>query len=42
MQVLSVDNVVYGYNAARDKYEDLMAARILDPSKVKLRNANTI
>nr|XP_027096392.1 chaperonin 60 subunit beta 4, chloroplastic isoform X2 [Coffea arabica] len=33
-KVLSVDNAAYGYNAARDKYEDLVAARILDPSKV--------
>ncbi|CAI9096374.1 OLC1v1032504C1 [Oldenlandia corymbosa var. corymbosa] len=33
-KVLSVDNVGYGYNAAKNEYEDLMAARILDPSKV--------
>lgn len=35
MQVLSRDNVNYGYNAATDKYEDLVAAGIIDPSKVK-------
>lgn len=35
-QVLSTDNVRYGYNAAKDRYEDLMAAGILDPSKVSL------
>lgn len=33
-KVLSVDNVRYGYNAATNCYEDLMAAGILDPSKV--------
>ncbi|KAK3004039.1 hypothetical protein RJ639_019337, partial [Escallonia herrerae] len=33
-KVLSVDDIAYGYNAAKDKYEDLMAAGILDPSKV--------
>ncbi|KAJ8620034.1 hypothetical protein MRB53_028563 [Persea americana] len=33
-KVLSTDNVRYGYNAAKDRYEDLMAAGILDPSKV--------
>eukprot|EP00268_Persea_americana_P020375 TRINITY_DN20575_c0_g1_i9.p1 TRINITY_DN20575_c0_g1~~TRINITY_DN20575_c0_g1_i9.p1 ORF type:complete len:322 (+),score=74.72 TRINITY_DN20575_c0_g1_i9:1036-2001(+) len=33
-KVLSTDNVRYGYNAAKDCYEDLMAAGILDPSKV--------
>lgn len=33
-QVLSIDDTRYGYNAAKDQYEDLMAAGILDPSKV--------
>ncbi|XP_060190344.1 chaperonin 60 subunit beta 1, chloroplastic-like [Lycium barbarum] len=33
-KVLSVDNMKYGYNAARDRYEDLIAAKILDPTKV--------
>lgn len=33
-KVLSNENTNYGYNAANDCYEDLMAAGILDPSKV--------
>lgn len=33
-QVLSSDNFRYGYNAATGKYEDLMAAGIIDPTKV--------
>lgn len=33
-KVLSVSDTRYGYNAATDEYEDLMAAGILDPSKV--------
>ncbi|XP_051122384.1 ruBisCO large subunit-binding protein subunit beta, chloroplastic [Andrographis paniculata] len=33
-KILSSDEVNFGYNAARDRYEDLMAAGILDPSKV--------
>ncbi|XP_055809824.1 chaperonin 60 subunit beta 4, chloroplastic isoform X2 [Solanum dulcamara] len=33
-KILSVDNMKYGYNAAKDRYEDLMAAKILDPTKV--------
>lgn len=33
-QVLSNDNVKFGYNAATGKYEDLMAAGIIDPTKV--------
>ncbi|GFQ01712.1 chaperonin 60 subunit beta 4 chloroplastic [Phtheirospermum japonicum] len=33
-KILSSDDVRFGYNAATDRYEDLMAARILDPSKV--------
>ncbi|GLU22282.1 hypothetical protein SLE2022_383700 [Rubroshorea leprosula] len=32
--VLSNDNPKYGYNAATGKYEDLMAAGIIDPTKV--------
>jgi len=32
--VLSSDNHKYGYNAATGKYEDLMAAGIIDPTKV--------
>lgn len=32
--MLSSDNVKYGYNAATGKYEDLMAAGIIDPTKV--------
>lgn len=36
VQVLSVDNARFGYNAAKDQYEDLMDAGILDPSMVKL------
>ncbi|TYH70819.1 hypothetical protein ES332_D05G143000v1 [Gossypium tomentosum] len=33
-KVLSNDNPSYGYNAATGKYEDLMAAGIIDPTKV--------
>ncbi|KAF3516490.1 hypothetical protein DY000_02059680 [Brassica cretica] len=33
-QVLSNENVKFGYNAATGKYEDLMAAGIIDPTKV--------
>ncbi|KAK7290274.1 hypothetical protein RIF29_04573 [Crotalaria pallida] len=33
-KVLSSDNPKYGYNAATSKYEDLMAAGIIDPTKV--------
>ncbi|KAM0916603.1 hypothetical protein ACQ4PT_009976 [Festuca glaucescens] len=33
-KVLSNDNISYGYNAANGSYEDLMAAGILDPTKV--------
>lgn len=36
MQILSNHNEEYGYNAARDCYEDLMKAGIMDPSKVLL------
>ncbi|XP_026439377.1 ruBisCO large subunit-binding protein subunit beta, chloroplastic [Papaver somniferum] len=33
-KVLSNDNFKFGYNAATGKYEDLMAAGIIDPTKV--------
>lgn len=33
-KVLSNDNPKFGYNAATGKYEDLMAAGIIDPTKV--------
>ncbi|WOL12115.1 ruBisCO large subunit-binding protein subunit beta, chloroplastic-like isoform X1 [Canna indica] len=33
-KVLSNDDIKYGYNAAKNCYEDLIAAGILDPSKV--------
>ncbi|WJX72712.1 hypothetical protein P8452_56560 [Trifolium repens] len=33
-KVLSNDNPRYGYNAATGKYEDLMSAGIIDPTKV--------
>ncbi|CAL9049207.1 unnamed protein product [Musa banksii] len=33
-KVLANDNFKYGYNAATGKYEDLMAAGIIDPTKV--------
>jgi chaperonin GroEL len=32
--VLLNEDSRYGYNAAKNRYEDLMAAGILDPSKV--------
>jgi chaperonin GroEL (HSP60 family) len=34
IQVLANDNFRFGYNAATGKYEDLMAAGIIDPTKV--------
>jgi chaperonin GroEL len=33
-QVLASDDYKFGYNAATGKYEDLMAAGIIDPTKV--------
>ncbi|KAM0038647.1 putative chaperonin Cpn60/TCP-1 family, groEL-like apical domain superfamily [Helianthus debilis subsp. tardiflorus] len=33
-KVLANDNYRFGYNAATDKYEDLMTAGIIDPTKV--------
>lgn len=34
--MLSSDNPKFGYNAATGNYEDLMAAGIIDPTKVRL------
>jgi chaperonin GroEL len=34
-KVLSNKNTMYGYNAAKNQYEDLMLAGIIDPTKVK-------
>ncbi|KAL0804371.1 hypothetical protein Bca101_096861 [Brassica carinata] len=36
-EVLSNENVKFGYNAAAGKYEDLMAAGIIDPTKLRLQ-----
>ncbi|KAF9603110.1 hypothetical protein IFM89_033835 [Coptis chinensis] len=36
VEVLSCVDVNYGYNAAKDCYKDLMAAGIMDPSKILL------
>ena len=37
LQVLSKrDDANWGWNAATDQYEDLMAAGIIDPTKVRL------
>ncbi|RRT74242.1 hypothetical protein B296_00013949 [Ensete ventricosum] len=36
ISVLSNENFKYGYNAATGKYEDLMAAGIIDPTKVRM------
>ncbi|KAF2595209.1 hypothetical protein F2Q70_00042997 [Brassica cretica] len=36
-EVLSNENVKFGYNAATGKYEDLMAAGIIDPTKLRLQ-----
>ncbi|CAN8291501.1 unnamed protein product [Cochlearia groenlandica] len=33
-KVLSNENTTYGYNAAKNQYEDLMLAGIIDPTKV--------
>ena len=43
--VLNNDSVSFGYNAATDKYEDLIAAGVIDPKKVArtaLQNAASI
>ncbi|PWA56872.1 ruBisCO large subunit-binding protein subunit beta protein [Artemisia annua] len=37
-RVLANDNPRFGYNAATDKYEDLMSAGIIDPTKVSYCN----
>lgn len=37
LQVLCSDNPRYGFNAATGNYEDLMAAGIIDPTKVCCR-----
>lgn len=42
VQVLANNNFRYGYNAATGKYEDLMAAGIIDPTKVCLCRTNII
>ena len=34
-KVLANDNFKFGYNAATGAYEDLMAAGIIDPTKVR-------
>lgn len=39
-QVLANDNARFGYNAATDKYEDLMSAGIIDPTKVSYYTAS--
>ena len=44
-QVRSNDNPNFGYNASTDKYEDLIAAGVIDPTKVTrtaLQNAGSI
>eukprot|EP00252_Welwitschia_mirabilis_P007600 TRINITY_DN1912_c0_g1_i4.p1 TRINITY_DN1912_c0_g1~~TRINITY_DN1912_c0_g1_i4.p1 ORF type:complete len:595 (-),score=123.76 TRINITY_DN1912_c0_g1_i4:387-2171(-) len=39
-KVLASDNPKYGYNAATGKYEDLMAAGIIDPTKTELNSTS--
>lgn len=34
LQVLDNPDIKFGYNAATDKYQDLMAGGIIDPTKV--------
>jgi len=44
-KIISQNDVNYGYNAATDKYEDLIAAGVVDPTKVTrtaLQNASSI
>ncbi len=44
-KVLSNDGAAFGYNAAADKYEDLLKAGIIDPTKVErtaLQNAASV
>lgn len=38
--MLANDNVKFGYNAATGKYEDLMAAGIIDPTKVSFSHTS--
>ena len=42
LQVLANDNVKFGYNAATGKYEDLMVAGIIDPTKVSFSQHTTL
>ena len=45
MQVLDQQDALIGYNAATDKYENLLTAGIIDPAKVvrcALENAASI
>ena len=43
--VLANDNVNYGYNAATDEYVDMVAAGVIDPTKVvrtALENSSSV
>ncbi|KAK9090867.1 hypothetical protein Sjap_024044 [Stephania japonica] len=45
VKILSSNDLNYGYNAAKDCYEDLLAAGIMDPSKVVrccIENASSV
>ena len=42
IQVLANENFRYGYNAATGKYEDLMAAGIIDPTKMCFCRINAL
>jgi len=42
IQVLANENFRYGYNAATGKYEDLMVAGIIDPTKVCFYRSNAL
>jgi chaperonin GroEL len=42
IQVLANENFRYGYNAATGEYEDLMAAGIIDPTKVCFCRRNAV
>ena len=37
LQVLDQQDALIGYNAATDKYENLLTAGIIDPAKVKYK-----
>ncbi|KAH0872864.1 hypothetical protein HID58_070226 [Brassica napus] len=41
LSVISNENVKFGYNAAAGKYEDLMAAGIIDPTKMHIRGTES-